>query len=196
MDEASLVQACRRRDRTAQRALYERHIDRVYCLALRLTRNEQDAFDVAQEAFLRAFANICSFDQRSSLGTWLYRIVTNEALQLLRRRRIEQRHITEVGHRCREAETDGSHHLEVEDALDRLSDEHRAVLVLKYYQSLSYDEIAAVLELTAGTVASRLNRARSELRRVLAGISSGSVEESGVARHPTDMTDASRRVSK
>lgn len=196
MNEASLIQACARGERIAQRAVYERHIDRVYYLALRLTRNEQDAFDVAQEAFLRAFENIRSFDQRSSLGTWLYRIATNEALQLLRHRGMEQRHVAKVGQRSQKVEADDSRRLEVEDALDRLSDEHRAVLILKYCQGLSYEQIAAILEIAAGTVASRLNRARSELRRVLSGDSTPSVEESGVARHPTGVTDATGRVSK
>lgn len=193
MHEASLVQACRAHDRTAQRELYERNVDRVYRVALRLTRNEQDAFDVAQETFVQAFENISSFDNRSSLSTWLYRIVTNEALQLLRRKRIEHKHLALIGRRPSEAGNDGSKRLELEDALERLSDEHRAILLLRYHESLSYGRIAEVLQLSDGTVASRLNRARADLRRILSGNSEPAPEEKRAAPHPTDVSDATER---
>ncbi len=136
---------------------------------LRATCNEQDAFDVAQEAFVRAFERIVSFDGRSRLGTWLYRIASNEALQLFRRRDNEQRHLRLVSEQQDRTTEPGAEagRQELEDALGQLSELHRVILVLRYQEGLSYDEITDVLEIAPGTVASRLNRARAELRGLL-----------------------------
>jgi len=186
MDEADIIARCRRGDRRAQRALYDRHADRVYRIALQLTRDEHDAFDVAQETFIRAFERIGSFDGRSRLGTWLYRIATNEALQLFRRRDTERRHLRAVGELRNHAtrpEFHAARH-EIDDAMEMLSDDRRAILVLRYQEGLSYDEIAEILEIAPGTVASRLNRARADLRELL-GESEQNPEEPGTDRHPT-----------
>jgi RNA polymerase sigma-70 factor (ECF subfamily) len=187
MEEAELIAGCRRGDRSAQRAVYERHADRVYRIALRLTRNEQDAFDVAQETFVRAFERIDSFDGRSRMGTWLYRIATNEALQLFRKRDTERRHLRVVSEQQEDATRPESEaaRQEVDDALEHLSEEHRAILILRYQEALRYDEIADVLEIAPGTVASRLNRARAELRRLL-GNPGTEREEDAPHPHPTD----------
>ncbi len=185
MNESELIAGCRRGDRKAQRVVYDRHADGVYRIALRLTRNEQDAFDVAQETFVRAFERIGSFDERSRLGTWLYRIATNEALQLFRRRDTEQRHlrlVSEQQARTTRPESEAAHQ-EVEDALGQLSELHRVILVLRYQEGLGYDEIADVLEIAPGTVASRLNRARAELRRLL-GDTGTDMEEEASEKHP------------
>lgn len=195
MDEAELIAGCRRGDRQAQRELYDRHADRIYRLALRLTRSEQDAFDVCQETFVRAFERIGGFDQRSRLGTWLYRIATNEVLQFFRRRDTERRHLRIVGEQ-REQETRAAPaklREEVDDALELLSAQHRAILVLRYQEGLTYDEIADVLEIAPGTVASRLNRARSELRQLLGDTSIG-MEESGPGGHPKGDVQKLRRA--
>ncbi len=152
--------------------LYERYSDRIYRLALRITGNDQDAFDVAADAFVRAFERLGDFDGRSALGTWLYRIATNEALQLFRRRATEDRHqriLAEARERSGSAPPSPDLRALVQDALQLVSAEHRAVLLLKYDQGLDYAEIAEVLECAPGTVASRLNRARAELRAVMDG---------------------------
>jgi len=170
MSEAELIAACRRGDREAQRALYKQHVQRTYRLMLRLTGNAEDALDLTQDVFVRALQAIATFNGRSTLGTWLYRIALNQALQLLRRRRTEQRHLRQVA-----AVADppggeaGSHTPDIDGALARLSDEHRAILLLRYQEGLRYDEIAQALDCPPGTVASRLNRARAELRLLLAG---------------------------
>jgi RNA polymerase sigma-70 factor (ECF subfamily) len=192
VDESGLIQGCRRRERGAQRALYERHGDRVYRLALRLTGDEQDAFDVAQATFVRAFEQIDAFDGRAQLGTWLYRIATNEALQLFRRRKTERRHLRIVGaqqERATRPEVEAAR-LEIDDALARLSAEHRAILVLRYQAGLSYEEIAEVLCVASGTVASRLNRARAELRKLLGNVDA---EENAPPTHPSTEAAKARR---
>ncbi len=170
----------------AQREVYDRHADRVYRVALRLTRDEQDAFDVAQETFVRAFERMSSFDERARLGTWLYRIATNEALQLFRRRDTERRHLRVVSEQQEHAtrpEAEAARQ-EVDDALEQLSAEHRAILILRYQEGLNYDELAEVLEIAPGTVASRLNRAREALRKLL-GEPGVDTEETAGDGHPT-----------
>ncbi|MCC7290735.1 MAG: RNA polymerase sigma factor [Phycisphaerales bacterium] len=171
MDESALIEACRRGDREAQRTLYDRYSDRIYRLALRMTGNDQDAFDVAADAFVRAFQRLGDFDGRSALGTWLYRIATNEALQLFRRRTTEDRHqriLAEAREQNRSSPPSDLRAL-VQDELRLVSDEHRIILLLRYEQGLDYAEIAEVLECAPGTVASRLNRARAEIKAVMEG---------------------------
>lgn len=184
--EEELIDGCRRRERSAQCRLYEQHADRIYRVARRITRDADAAFDVTQETFIRGFDAIDSFDGRAAIGTWLYRIATNEALQFLRRRDTEQKHLRIVAQRADQAvEADStSTYPDVEAALDALSEHDRVVLVLKYQENLSYGEIAYALECAPGTVASRLNRARERLRKIMAE-SSESEEESGRVSHRT-----------
>ncbi|MCG3132533.1 MAG: ECF RNA polymerase sigma factor SigW [Phycisphaerae bacterium] len=189
MDEAAVVEGCRRGDRAAQRAFYEQHADRIYALTLRMTGRAEDAFDLTQDTFLRAFQQFANFDARAAAGTWLYRIAVNETLQFFRRRDRERAHLEtsrseatgrtddEAAAPAAPAETD------VSAALADLSLEHRAVLILKYQTGLDYAEIAEVLDCAPGTVASRLNRARSELRRLLEARAAG--EEPRRVGHPT-----------
>lgn len=187
MDEAELIEACRRCDRDAQHELYERYGERIYRLTLRLAGNSHDAFDLTQETFVRAFQRISAFDGRSDVGTWLYRIATNEALQLFRRRGTEQRHLRVLAEqRARAGDTcTASDGPEVDGALARLSEPHRVILILKYQEGLRYEEIAEVLEIAPGTVASRMNRARAELRAILTDESSLPAEETADQQHPT-----------
>lgn len=186
MDEVDLIEGCRRGDRSAQQELYNRFAERIHRLTLRLTGNAQDAFDLTQDTFVRAFQRISSFDGRSGIGTWLYRIATNEALQLFRKRGTEQRHLKVLAEQRATAtpKNQPTARQEVEDALARLSEPHRAILILKYQEGLSYDEIAEVLEIAPGTVASRMNRARAELRAILTGGPAPS-EETTEQPHPT-----------
>ena len=165
--ESAILEGCRGGNQEAQRQLYERYVGRTYRCALRLTCDSQDAFDVTQETFVRAFTQIRSFAGRSSIGTWLYRITTNEALQLARRRKLEKDQISNFVRANCAPEENLSSRCDMEDALSKISLQNRTILVLKYVEGLSYEEIAHVLEYPMGTVASRLNRAREELRDVL-----------------------------
>lgn len=187
MTETELIEKCRRGERDAQRELYERHVPQIHRLMLRMAGNREDAFDLTQQTFVRAFERISSFDGRAGLGTWLYRIAANEALQLFRRRRGERKHLRVL---AEERFTSGaagtaSHGVDLEAALARLSDEGRAILLLRYQESLSYDRIAAVLDCAPGTVASRLNRARAQLRALLEE-ADDSREEPSLHEHPND----------
>lgn len=148
--------------------LYERCSGRVYALMVRIV-GRQDADDAMQLAFMRVFRRLDQFAGGSSLETWIYRVATNEALQHLRRRKRD-----DVDSLIREPESPVSpseSRLEDAEMLDaglaKLAPELRAVLTLKEVQELSYAEIADILDIPEGTVGSRLNRARRELRSEL-----------------------------
>ncbi|GMU23831.1 MAG: hypothetical protein AMXMBFR13_39090 [Phycisphaerae bacterium] len=171
MTEDQVIQGCRRGDREAQRTLYALTSDRVYRLVLRMTRNEDDAFDLAQDAYLRAFERIDQFDGGSTIATWIYQIAMNEALQFLRRRRTHERglrrHEKALRSELQVEEPDAR--LDVQEAVARLPDAERALVVLRYFEGFDYAEMGRILGKPPGTIASGLNRARESLRRMLRG---------------------------
>lgn len=169
MADHELVERCRRGERDAQRELYERTWKRICHLLLRFTRNPDDAFDLAQETYIRAFTHIGQFDGRSSIATWLYRIAINEALQFIRRDEAGQARLQLAA--SHSVEQSASMRLDlrmdVDSVLAALSPPDRAILLLRYQEGLAYDAIGDILECPQGTVASRLNRARARLRELL-----------------------------
>ena len=175
MNEEALVERCRRGDREAKRELYDRSADRIYRLLLRMTGNHDDAFDLAQEAYVKGFEQIEKFDGRSAIATWFYRIAVNEALQFFRRGKREQRkreQLAGTAAQSPEARNPGSvdrstMKMDVADALAAVEPDDRAILLLRYQEGLDYDALAKVLDCPAGTIASRLNRARRRIREKL-----------------------------
>jgi RNA polymerase sigma-70 factor, ECF subfamily len=187
LTDAELIEGCKRGDREAQHELYVRSSEKIYRLLLSMTRNPDAAFDLAQNAYLRAFSRIGQFNGDSSLGTWLYRVAVNEALQFMRRRGTlallseafpSEALTPDEGERI-------TTRMDVNAALDLLNTSDRTILILRYQEGLDYREIADVLDCAAGTVASRLNRARDRLRQVLGG-GYGNSEEMAKAKHLTD----------
>ncbi|MGA2640734.1 MAG: sigma-70 family RNA polymerase sigma factor [Spirochaetia bacterium] len=157
-------------------ALVERYQDPVYGMALRFVRSASDAEDLAQEAFLRAYRGLEGFKGDARFSTWLYRITWNLCTDWLRRNRkpghpsgalddaagvADERVDLEEGLLAAE-----ERHT-VRQALDRLAERYRSVLILMYYQKMSYEQIASVLEVPTKTVETRLYRARKLLRRSL-----------------------------
>lgn len=151
----------------------------AYLLALQLTGRPEVAKDVAQDCMLRFFQHIDRVDVDRPLNPWLYQIVRNRVRDLRRRERV-RRHdsleaLREAGRpeepdrRVGPMESAERHQLQrkVWDALDRLSQSHKEILVLRDYQDLSYREIADVLDVPQGTVMSRLHAARSRLREII-----------------------------
>ena len=190
MDDETLIQNCQRGDREAQRELYDRTVNSVYRLLLRMTRNTEDAFDLAQETYIRAFEHIGQFRGGASIETWLYRIAANEALQFLRRRKTELSALGGLQVALASGRSNPeplATRVDVTDALGRIEPNERLILLLRYVQGLDYRSIASVLECAEGTVASRLNRARARLRQLL---SEGYGEREGIqsCTHPTEGT--------
>lgn len=164
-----LVDACVAGDRCAMEQLYQQCSDRVYGLMVRMV-GRQDADDLTQHVFLTMFRKLEQFNGQSKLDTWLYRLATNEAFQHLRRskRRSTAPLASEpaIDDPDRISASEESELLEA--AMSRLEPELRAVLLLKTQEGLSYREIAESVGIPEGTVGSRLNRARKELRQELA----------------------------
>lgn len=175
-DDQSLIDACRAGRTEAFGVLVSRYQDRLYPTILRLAGCAEDTQDLMQEAFLLAFQKLDRFHGDSSFYTWVYRIAVNLTLSGHRRRRAAARWRDEVRGQtlelaCDPRENDPSAPLErgerdraIQDALSALAPEHRAVVVMKEFDGLHYDEIAAMLGVPVGTVRSRLHRARCELR--------------------------------
>jgi RNA polymerase sigma-70 factor (ECF subfamily) len=173
--DAGTLERCRERDLDALRALFEAYSDRVYSIALcTLDGDAAAAQDVTQHVFLRLMTRMDQFRGDAEFTTWLYRIVVNACADERRRRRrliffSERPRIVDVPDR-RNTYDDvargeiGEH---VRRAISKLSPKIRMAVLLKYYEGLSYDEIAAVLGCTKGTVASRLNRGHKALARSL-----------------------------
>ncbi|WP_286766076.1 MULTISPECIES: RNA polymerase sigma factor [Rhodopirellula] len=163
-----MVDACIAGDQDAMRMLYERCSQRVYAQMVRMV-GVQDADDATQQVFIHLFRKLDKFDGRSKLETWVYRLASNEALQFIRSR---SRHSTDsllddpTGNSddMRE-QTEQAEMLDV--ALSKINPELRVVLVLKEQEDLSYREIADAVGIPEGTVGSRLNRARADLREAL-----------------------------
>jgi len=162
-------------------AIYEKQ---VYSVAYRFMGNPEDASDLAQEAFVRAFRAIKSFRGEASFKTWLYHIIANVCRDELRKRKrqpvvsLDAPIVTEDGFIAREQD-DWSlapervyESIELQETLQKLlnqlTPEYRQVLVLREIQGFTYEEIAQILECSLGTVKSRINRARKALRDLLA----------------------------
>ena len=176
--EAEIVRRVLECDADAFGAIVDEYQKNVYNLALRMTGNPEDAQDMSQEAFIKAFNSLASFRGDSKLSVWLYRIVSNVCLDFLRSRKRRQT----VSLNMDDGEG-GSSELEIpdlsampEEELNRrltreavrkgllsLPEDQREILLLREIEGLSYDEIAQALELEAGTVKSRIFRARKRL---------------------------------
>ena len=176
--QRELVEACRQGDREAFRALFERHKDKVYSVALRYSGDAAEAMDIAQETFLKLFSRIGEFRGDASLDTWLYRLVVNSCLDHKRKSWRMLPLAGEIAGLLRAPGQNAAEELlraemrsEVQKAIAKLAPELRIVVVLRYTEGLAYDEIAAVLGCAEGTVASRLNRAHGLLERRLSHLS-------------------------
>ena len=188
--EAAVIQAVLDGDVNAYEALVKEYEKNVYNLALRMTGNSEDAADMAQEAFIKAYNSLTAFRGDSKFSVWLYRIVSNVCLDFLRSRSRKQTvSLSTENDDGEEVEldiADETHSPEqlldrslTRDAVRRglaaLPPDHREILLLREIQGLSYEEIADVLGLEAGTVKSRIFRARKKLCSFL--IKDGNIPE-------------------
>jgi len=181
-DDRGLVERAAQGDREAFGALVQRHQDRAFNLAYQIVRNREDALDVAQEAFVKAYGSLPNFKGEASFTTWIHRIVVNVAIDTLRRRRSgdptpydDQRAMSEEVEGGPTTPDDPETALgarQVRSLLRRgiqaLPPAQRAVLVLREIEGMTYEEIARAVGCNPGTVMSRLFYARRRLAQVLA----------------------------
>jgi len=176
--EQALIQRAQKGDHEAFAALVSEHQRYVYNLAFRVLKNEEEALDLAQETFVRAWTALPNFRGQSRFRTWLYRIVTNLCYNRLPNLR---RSLNELGDdviaelpETEIAFDNPAHGLEsrelrsyLHQAIDRLDENYRLLISLRYQNELSYEEIATMLNLPLGTVKTGLFRAKEQLRRAL-----------------------------
>lgn len=180
--DAKLVAACRNPDSEGfERAfglLFERYRERVYAIAFRIAGNPSDAMDIVQESFALLFRKLSGFQGKSLFSTWLFRIVVNCSIDHRRRTRkghapsllCDQEESVELADEGPGPEDSASVHEvgdQVQEAITQLSPKLRVVLALRYLEEMSYEELAATLELSMGTVKSRLARAHLALEHVV-----------------------------
>ena len=192
--EEHLLQRARDGDQAAFGELVTLYEKKVYALTLRMCKHPEDAAEAVQEAFLAAWQGLKFFRGEASFSTWLYRLASNACVDLLRR---ESRHRTAAGPSLDDegvyldvADSAPSPHAiaesnelkqQIEEGLRTLSPEHREVLILREIHQLSYDEIAQALSLDSGTVKSRINRGRKQLRNFL--LKNGNFSPPGTSKH-------------
>lgn len=188
--DEELVKRAQRGEREAFATLVRRYQDRIYNLAYRYSGNYEDALDLTQESFLKAFMKLSEFRGKSKFYTWLYRIAVNVCIDHRRRQHVstvywddikpvelnpfevdESSEHYDVPDESRDPEAlllEGELKLKVREAIDALPEQLKIVLLLREYEGMSYDEIAKVIRARTGTVKSRLFQAREMLKRMLA----------------------------
>lgn len=181
MDESTLITRSRAGDREAYDLLVGAYQDRIYHVAFRVTGNREDAWDAAQDAFIRAFQGLRSFRREAGFGTWLHRIAVNAALDIVRRRprtapEVDALPWTASGDPADEA-VRADVQRRVHAAISSLPPEQRTAVVLRDLAGCSYEEVARVLQIPIGTVRSRLSRGRETLRAHLADLAPTHDEE-------------------
>ena len=196
MDDREIIERVLAGDNNAFGELVERYQVKVYNLALRLTGNEDDACDMAQEAFLRAWRSLGAFQFESAFSTWLFRLTANVCLDWLRAKKRRptvsltavdddgeevQMEIADPGKSPEEILEAAEDRAALAKAMNQLPVEYRQILTMRAINDMSYTEIAEALQLREGTVNSRLSRARLWLRNLLVKSGSKSNSETSIS---------------
>jgi RNA polymerase sigma-70 factor, ECF subfamily len=196
--DRDLVNAARSGDRGAFRSLFDRYHRRLFAVAVGVLRNPADAQDVVQDGFVKAYKYLDKFEGNSSFYTWMYRIVMNLAIDHIRKQK-RGRPVEANDEHLREGNTDVINqdllplHLgsnpsrmlfdkqvrgRLESALAQLSENHRAVLVMRELDGMSYEEMASIMSCSKGTIMSRLFHARRNMQRQLSDLVDGAPVDS------------------
>lgn len=183
LTDLQLIERTQQGDKASFDALMRRHEKKAYQYAYRLTQNQDDACDIVADAFVRVNSALKNFRGQSAFGTWLYRIITNCALDFKKKDKSHrtvsldapvttggqetQRQFEDEGPRPDELAERNAREASVQTALAKMPEYQQAMLIMYHVENLSYEEIADALDLPLGTVKSRLNRARLALRDLL-----------------------------
>lgn len=181
MEEKALIQQAAAGDKTAFEQIVIRYQTQVYNLALRMVNNEADAQDLTQEAFVRTWHALASFQFSSQFSTWLYRLTSNICIDFLRSQKkhksvsltllqddaSQQWDMTDTGLLPEDQIIRREEHEILTNAIASLEPEYREVLILRIVNDCSYQQISQILGIREGTVKSRLSRAREQLRKKL-----------------------------
>ncbi len=182
INENNLLQKASNGDVGAFEELTTEYYSKVYSICYRMLNNTEDAYEQAQETFIKAFKYIKDFKGNCAISTWLYRIATNVCLDFIRKHKnkkvisIEQNTFEDLQLKDslvsenpgpeKVAETNAQKQA-IKEAMDKMNEKNRLVIILRDFMGLSYDEISDTMKVPVGTVKSRINRARNELRELL-----------------------------
>jgi RNA polymerase sigma-70 factor (ECF subfamily) len=167
LSEAEILELVQKGEKEAYQEIVVRHMQSAYYVALAFLHNHQDALDISQEAFIRAFRKIKKFDTKRPFFPWFYRILRNLCVDHYKRRRrlnevpLENVRVLEVEHKDREMKK------ALWKGIDELPEEQKEIIVLRYFQQLSYQEIAEILDKPIGTVMSSLFYAKKRLKGIV-----------------------------
>lgn len=166
-DDKELVRRCLRGEKDAFGPIVDRYEKPIYNLVFRMVNDRDDAADLTQTIFIKAYEKLDSYDERFKFFSWLYKIAVNTSLNFVSRRRRQERLHDEVIHDGDQLEDEldeSERYQKLEDAILALGVDYRIVIVLRHFQNLSYDEMSKILEIPAKTVKSRLFTARQILK--------------------------------
>ena len=185
VDDVNLVKLAQSGDYAAFDTLVTRHRGKVYGMIMNMVKNDADAWDLAQDSFIKAWKALPKFENRSMFSTWLFRISHNVVYDWMRKKKIRSEGelddelldanridmsaatAPKVSQRPDEAMTGNELRKQIDDALNKLSPHHKETILLREVQGMDYKEIAEVMDCTLGTVMSRLFYARKKLQTLL-----------------------------
>jgi RNA polymerase sigma-70 factor, ECF subfamily len=186
-DDLTLVKRVRSGDQRAFKLLVERYQRKVYSVALGMLKDKEEALDISQEAFVKVYKYLDHFKGDSSFYTWLYRITTNLCIDVIRKRGANKAEAVEfdesiqmdvseanlgalgsrLGTNPQKSALRKELAAKIQEALEQVPEKHRAILLLRELEGMSYEDLARTLEIPKGTVMSRLFHARSKVQKIL-----------------------------
>ena len=171
MFQIEIVEQCKANNRKAQLALYKQYCDGMFCVAMRFLKNADDAEDVLQESFIKAFQKLHQFKGDVTFGAWLKRIVINKSIDFLKSK---QQMIVELDERNMHLETDNDWTIaelitidEVKLAIEQLPEKYKYVVMMFLVEGFDHKEISQVLNITGSACRTRLLRGKAQLKELL-----------------------------
>ena len=161
----------RQNDKNAWESLVRENERMVYHIAYRMMQNEEDAKDISQEIFIKVYRSLSKFDESAVFSTWLYRIAVNTCIDALRKRKGNQTISLQEQTQKKQQDTPEQNYLQKEEqiqimqTIESLSPEHKAMILMRDMEDMTYGEIAECLSLSLGTVKSRIARAREQFKK-------------------------------
>jgi RNA polymerase sigma-70 factor (ECF subfamily) len=168
--DARIVEACLEGDRKAYRVLMDRYEKKLFNAAYRVVGNYEDAADATQAAFVKAYEHLRTFDPSRKFFSWIYRILLNESLNIVKQRERFGEFSDDIAAKTEDPEehyADSETGRRIQSAIMHLKTDYRVVIVLKHFQGLSYREMSDVVGIPEKTIKSRLFSARRQLKDIL-----------------------------
>ena len=176
-EQPEWLSAAKQKNKRALEKLVKENESLVYHIAYRMMQNEEEAKDVSQEIFIKVYRNLQKFDEKSAFSTWIYRIAVNTCIDALRKKKgkevvsweeqtqHQKENVTDTTETPEEVYLQKEKQLQIIDMIQNLSPEHKAVLLMRDMEDMTYGEIAECLSVSLGTVKSRIARAREQFKK-------------------------------